>query len=181
MTLVLAGTLGLFTRALRRLWPWNGELRYLVLATVIPLVLGCALVAIGAAEIAWLFLVPAALAGLAPRLGPARVVAVLAPLLPVALVLAPGQLREAAWNGFLAPAQPLTPWIAAFLAPVFAGVAWLLRRRGPPGPLGALVLPVGSLLAIGLGALVLSKTVPACSATDFNSFHLACEWGPGLP
>ena len=163
------------------MWPWNGELRYLVLATVIPLVLGCMLVALGAAEIAWLFLLPAALMGLAPRLGPARIVAVLAPLLPVVLVLAPSQLREAAWNGFLAGAQPLTPWIAAFFAPVFAGVAWLLRRRGHPGPLGALVLPVGCLVAVGLGIVVLSRTVPACSATDFNSFHLACEHGSGLP
>jgi hypothetical protein len=181
LALVLGGTLLLVTVVARRVWAWTGELRYLVLATAIPLALGGVLLVLDAPELAWLFLVPAAVAALAPRLGPARVLAAIAPLLPAALVLAPTQLREAAWNGFLPTTISLTPLVAAFLAPTLAGVAWLLRRRGQPGPLGAFVLPVGGLLAIGVGILVLSLTSPACSITDFNSFHLACEQVLGVP
>ncbi|MDX2094143.1 MAG: M28 family metallopeptidase [Kofleriaceae bacterium] len=180
LVLVLGGVLALVTVAARRVWVWTGELRFLVLAVAIPLALGGVLLALGAAELAWLFLLPAALIALAPRLGPLRVVAAIAPLLPAVLVLAPAQLREAAWNGFLPATMSLTPLVAAFLAPACAGVAWLLRRRGHPGPLGALFLPVGGLLAIGAGILVLAMTSPACSVADFNDFHLACEQGTGV-
>lgn len=63
-------------------------------------------------------------------------------------------------------------------APAVAALAWVLRRRGMAGPLGAFVLPVGCLLAIIAGVVVLSRAHPPCSAPDFNQFHLACERDP---
>ncbi len=173
--LVLLGSLGLVTRAARRLRPWVGTVRYLAVAVAVSLAVGVVLLAIGAAELAWIWILPAALAAVAPRLGPARVLAPVALLLPVALVLAPNQLREAAWNGFLPLGIPLTVWLAALGAPAVAGLAWVLRRRGTAGPLGAFVLPVGCLLAIIAGVVVLSRAHPPCSAPDFNQFHLTCE------
>ncbi|MDB4962184.1 MAG: peptidase [Myxococcales bacterium] len=178
--LVVAGTFGLVTLLARRIRPWIGALRYLVIATVIPLVIGSVVLAIGAAELAWIWLLPAAVMALAPRLGPARVLGPLALLLPVVLVLAPNQVREAAWNGFLPTSVPLTAWMLGLGAPALAGVAWWFRRRGAPGPLGAFVLPMGCLLAITAGVLVLSHAHPGCSGTDFNQFQLACERSPGV-
>ena len=175
---VLLGSLGLVSLAVRRFRPWTGALRYLVIAVALPLVSGVVLLAIGAAELAWIWLVPAALAAVAPRLGPVRVLGPLALLLPVVLVLAPNQLREAAWNGFLPTAVPLTIWLAALGAPVVAGLVWLVRRRGAAGPLGAIVLPMGCLLAIIAGVVVMSRAHPRCSPSDFNQFHLACERDP---
>ncbi len=180
LSLVLLGALGLVTLAMRRVRPWVGALRYLVIAALVPLVVGCALLALGAAELAWIWLLPAALAALAPWLGPVRILGPLALLIPVVLVLAPNQLREAAWNGFLPVSVPLTVWLALLGGPTLAGVAWSLRRRGTAGPLGAFVLPVGCLLAILAGVIVLSRAHPACSPTDFNQFHLACERDPGV-
>ena len=160
--------------------PWIGALRYLVVAVAIPLLTGVSLLAIGAAELAWIWIVPAALASIAPRFGPARFLAPLSLMLPAVLVLAPNQLREAAWNGFLPMGVPLTAWLAALGAPSVAGLAWLLRRRGTAGPLGAFVLPMGCLLAIITGVIVLSRAHPRCSAPDFNQFHLACERDRGV-
>jgi len=180
LSLVLFGTLGLVTLALRRLRPWTGALRYLVIAVVIPLVVGCVMLALGAAELAWIWLVPAAVAAIAPRLGVARSLGPIALLLPVALVLAPNQLREAAWNGFLPITVPLTVWLALLGAPFVAAVAWGFRRRTTTGPLGAFVLPVGCLLSVIAGVIVLSRAHPSCSPPDFNQFHLACERVPGV-
>ncbi len=178
--LVLLGSLGLVTLAARRVRPWIGTLRYLVVAVLVPLVVGVVLLAIGAAELAWIWIVPAAIAAVAPFLGPARFVAPLALLLPVLLVLAPDQLREAAWNGFLPMGVPLTVWLAALGAPAVAALAWVLRRWGAAGPLGAFVLPVGCLLAIIAGVVVLSRAHPRCSAPDFSQFQLACEQDRGV-
>ncbi len=178
--LILGGALGLFTLVARRVRPWVGEQRYLAVAITIPLVSGLAVLAIGAAELAWIWLVPAAVIALAPRLGPGRVIAPLAASLPLVLVLAPEQLREAAWNGLWPLDLPLAVWLAVFGLPVAAAVAWLLRRRGPSGPLGAFVLPMGCLLSVIAGVIVVSQAHPPCSAADFKQFHLACEVAPGV-
>jgi hypothetical protein len=118
--LVIAGSCGLLTRLVRRMRPWVGELRYLALSCALLVAIGTTIVAIGAAELAWIWLVPAAITAIAPRLGRARIVGVLATLLPVVLVLTPNQLREAAWNGFLPTGVPLTVWLALFGLPVGA-------------------------------------------------------------
>ncbi len=173
--LLLGGVLGLATRALSRLAPWSGERRYLAVATIGPLVIGVALLAVGAAELAWIWLLPAAAAALAPRLGRAGIVAVLTLALPGVLVLAPVQLREAAWNGFLPVGVPLGAWLATLSFPVFAGLAWYLRTSSHSGPLGTFILSMGCLLAILVGLALVLTSSPACTALQFHDFHLGCE------
>ncbi|CAN5891137.1 hypothetical protein BH11MYX3_BH11MYX3_37620 [soil metagenome] len=178
--LILGGALGLFTLVARRMRPWIGEHRYLAVAIALPLVVGLALLAIGAAELAWIWLAPAAVIALAPRLGPGRWIAPIAAALPIVLVLAPNQLREAAWNGFWPLGIPLAVWLAVFSLPVAAALAWLLRRRGTTGPLGAFVLPMGCLLSVIAGVVVVSRAHPPCTPPDFNQFRLACEVTQGV-
>jgi hypothetical protein len=89
------------------------------------------------------------------------------------LVLAPGQLREAAWNGFLPTGLPLAAWLAVLLAPVFAMIAWWLRARR--GPLGSLILTLGSAVAVVVGIASAAVAEPVCSAAEFRQFQLACE------
>jgi hypothetical protein len=172
--LVLLGALGLATGAIARLVPWSGSRRYLAAGIAWSLALGLALVAIDAPELAWIWLVPAAALALAPLLGPIRLLPVIASALPVALVLAPNQLREAAWNGFLPSVVPLAGWLVALGAPVLAGVAWWFRSRRT-SPLGTLVLALGCALSVAIGASVLAVSDPRCTSLEFNRLQLACE------
>jgi hypothetical protein len=175
LALVLGGVLGLVAIALRRWKPWIGDLRYAVVGAAIPLAVGLALVAIGAAELAWIWLVPAAIIALAPQLAIARWLSPIAAALPMLLVLAPNQLREAAWNGFLPATVPLALLLAVFALPVAATITYIVRRRAASGPLGSFVLPVGCLLSVIAGVIVVSRAHPPCEAADFNQFRLACE------
>lgn len=93
-------------------------------------------------------------------------------------MVTPHQLREAAWNGSLPPSLPLAVWVSVFMMPGVAGVAWSLRRRGALGPLGAFVLPMGCVLAIVAGAVLVSRAPTRCSAAEFNQIQLACERTP---
>ncbi len=181
LTLVLAGTLGLATRLAARFAPWVGADRYLAVAVTLPLAIGLCFLALGAAELAWIWIVPAAVIALAPR-GRAGLVTVAVTLLPAALVAAPDQLREAAWNVFAPATVPLVAWLAATLLPVAAAVAWYLRhaathptRPRPAGALSTLVLPLGWALAMIIGILMLAIHEPPCSAAQFHEFHLGCE------
>src|SRR5690606_31997423 len=113
--------LGVVTRGLGRLRTWRGEYRYLAVALVLHLALGAVLLALGAAELAWVWLVPAAALVLAPRGGRAAVpLAVVATLLPAVLVLHPSLLREAAWHGFLPDTLPLAALVGVSGAPMWA-------------------------------------------------------------
>ncbi len=172
---ILIGALGLLARLLARRAPWIGHRRYLAVAVGMLLAPGSALLALGAAELAWIWLVPAALAALAPRLGRLAPLALLATLLPAVLVISPDLLREAAWNGFLPPSLPLALWVAALLAPPIAAAAWWRRGRTAAGPLGSLVLALGCALAVFGGIVVISLTHPRCTAAEFHQFRLACE------
>ncbi len=178
--LLLAGIVGLLSRFVSRFAPWGGERRYLVLAVIAPLVIGSAWLVTGAAELAWIWLVPALLAASAPRLGRFGFFSLMPLLLPLALVLAPTQLREAAWNGFLPPAVPFGVWITTLGFPSFGGIAWYLRTRERSGPLGTLVLPVGCLLAILSGVALVGSASPSCSAAQFHRLGLACELTMGV-
>ena len=174
--LVLAGTFGLVTRIVARAWPWRGGQRYLALAAITCTVIGGLLVSLGAAELAWIWLVPAAVIALAPRLGRAGIVAIAFAALPLACVLNPWQLREAAWNGFLPVSLPLSVWMAIVGMPTVATTAWWLRSsRRPAGPLGTLVLGMGCGLAVVLGLLFAVTYEPPCTAAKFEQFQLACE------
>jgi hypothetical protein len=149
--LVTAGMLGLVTRAVARKFAWIGARRYLA-AAIAPLVtIGIALVALGAAELAWISLVPAAALAIAPRLPRALAgLAAATVLLPPALVLYPQQVLEARWHMFLPPGVPLAALVVGLGAPAAAAAAWWLRSRPARGPLGTLVLAVGC----GVSALV---------------------------
>jgi len=177
---VLVGGLGLATRAARRFAPWIGDRRYLAVAIALPLSLGLGCLLVGAAELAWLWLVPAACAALAPRLGRFALVAIAVGCLPGVLVLLPNQVREAAWNGFWPAGIPLAVWLGGFALAPLATLAWWLRRAGAPGPLGTLVLPLGCGLAMIAGVLVVLHARPACNAQEFLGFHLACEVSTGV-
>ncbi len=173
--LILGGLIGLASRLLARFASWGGERRYLAVATVAPLVIGCAWLAVGAAELAWIWLVPALLAAVSPRLGRFGILTIAWLALPLALVLSPDQVREASWNGFLPVSMPLAVWIAGLGFPSFAGITWYLRARDRSGPLGTFVLPVGCLLAMIAGTLLLGTASASCTAARFQGFHLACE------
>jgi hypothetical protein len=178
--LVLVGALGLATRAIARAVPWAGSRRYLAVAIAWPLAIGLALVVLDAAELAWIWLVPAAALALAPRLRAFGVLAVIAAALPVVLVLAPNQLREAAWNGFLPSSIPLAAWLCALATPFLAGVVWWFRSQRTTA-LGSLVLAMGCALAVAIGAtgLVLEKS--PCSALEFSRLQLGCERSANWP
>jgi hypothetical protein len=171
--LVLAGCFGLATRAVARVRPWFGGQRYRALASIMCAVIGTVLLAVGAAELAWIWLVPAAVIAVVPAR--AALVAVAFSALPIACVLNPLQLREAAWNGFLPVALPLSAWLGILGTPTISTVAWWLRRRAPTGPLGTLVLGMGCGLAVILGLVFAITFEPTCSAVKFESFNLGCE------
>ena len=172
---VFAGTLGLATAAARRLAPWVGDRRYLAIAIVLPLAVGLGALFAGGAELAWIWLIPAAASALAPRLGRLAPVALVLTLLPGALVLLPNQLREAAWNGFLPTGVPLAAWVAGFALSPLAALAWWLRRTTTRGPLGALAFPLLCAAVAALGVAVIFRTEASCSAQQFYDHSLACE------
>ena len=173
--LVIGGALGLVAIAARRARPWIGDLRYLALAASLLLVPGVALLLFDGAELAWIWLVPAAIVAAAPRAAVLRWLALPAAALPALLVLAPNQLREAVWNGFLPPGIPFALLLAVFALPVAAVGAYLVRRGGATGPLGSFVLPLGCLLSVITGVVLVLRAHPPCTPADFNQFGLACE------
>ena len=165
LALVLAGAVGLLGTLARRLVASELAGLYHVVAIGLPLLIGLALVALGAAELAWIWLAPAAATGL--WLGVLQ-------LLPVALILAPAQLREAVWNGFWPTGVPLAVWIAVLGLPAIAAASAIARRRSL-GPLGALVLPLGCGLAMIAGVIVVFSAVPTCANCEINQFDLTHE------
>ncbi len=171
LTLVIAGAFGLLTRLVARFTAWTGDVRYRALASITCLAIGLALLAIGAAELAWIWLLPALVIAVAPG-----VVGAIVSLLPAVLVLQPLQLREAAWNGFLPASLPLAAAIGLLAVPTMAAVAFAWRSRlVPRGPLGTLTLGVGCGLAVALGLGFAITTQTTCSSSEFERFSLACE------
>jgi hypothetical protein len=181
LAFVLAGALVLATRAVGRFRPWIGGARYAAVAIAVPLAAGLSWLAAGAAELAWIWLVPAAALALATRVRYLRIPAALIALLPAVLVLHPAQLREAAWNGFLPTAVPLSVWVGVLALPAAAAVAWIARRGSVTGPLGTLVLAVGAALAVLGGASSVILARPSCNSSQFEHFQLACTRGAGWP
>jgi hypothetical protein len=172
--LVLGGALGLATRIVARYSPWVGSQRYLVLATLTLATIGLAWLVLGAAELAWIWLAPALVIALAPRMRAAAPLAIPITAIPLILALRPMQLREAAFNGFL-PALPLAIWLGFLAIPPVATTIWWLRQRSRFGPLGTLVLGVGCGLAVIVGLVVAVTYDSPCSAAKFDQFRLACE------
>ncbi len=170
-TMILIGSFGLITRVVGRIRRFTGSHRYRAFAALLCLVSGLVVLAIGAPELAWIWLIAAAAIAVLPA-----PLAIAFSLLPAVLVLQPFQLREASWNGFLPSALPIAGVVSLLLVPPVATAAyWLRSRRTHIGPLGALVLTVGwGLLLIG-GLVVAVTQDPPCSAAEFGRFHLACD------
>lgn len=178
--LIIAGTLGLTTRLVARFRPWIGARRYLAVSIIALLAFGVFWFAVGAPELAWIWLVPAACASVAPSLGRAKIVALVPTLLPALLVLAPSQLREAAWNGFASPSVPLVGWLAIVGIPPLAAAAYAFRDREHSGPLHTFVFAVAALVAVSVGAALVFRDEPPCSAAQFHELHLTCEISSAL-
>ncbi|MEO7732094.1 MAG: hypothetical protein ABIY55_14060, partial [Kofleriaceae bacterium] len=142
------------------------------------LAIGLGALLAGGAELAWIWLVPAAAAALAPRLGRVAPIALLLTLLPGVLVLLPDQLREAAWNGFWPTGIPLAAWVAGLALSPLAALAWWLRRSTTRGPLGAFAFPLLCALVAALGLAAIVRTEAPCSAQQFHDRSLACEVAP---
>ncbi|HSD88264.1 MAG TPA: hypothetical protein VLB44_12140, partial [Kofleriaceae bacterium] len=149
---------------------WAGVDRYRAFAALACTAVGLVCMAIGAAEIAWVWLVPAVVIAIAPP-----PLAILAACLPTVVVLHPLQLREAAWNGFLPFSLPLAVWVGLLAAPAVSTVSWTLRRRVVAGPLGTLALGLGCGLAVIGGAVVAVTAPQPCTAAEFVAFHLGCD------
>lgn len=170
MALVFAGLFGLLTRALAFV-TWAGVVRYRAFASITCLAIGLVLVATGAAELAWIWLVPALVIAIAPP-----PIGLVASLVPPILVLMPWQLREAAWNGFWPVSLPLAASIALLAAPTVATAAFAWSSRPTRhGPLATLVLGVGCGLAVVTGLLVAVTTKTTCSSAEFAQFSVACD------
>lgn len=174
--LVIGGMFGLATRIVARFAPWRGEGRFLAVAALLPLAIGIAWLAAGAAEVAWVWLVPAAAIAIAPlthRLF--APIAVVLAALPIVLVPYPDRLREAIWNGFLPVTIPLAALVGLLGISVAAALAWALRRRAEAGPMGTLVLGLGCGLAVIAGIVVAVTGPEPCTPVEFVRFLLACE------
>jgi Peptidase family M28 len=180
--LVIAGGFGLATRIVARIAPWRGDGRYLAIATLVPLAIGLVWFAVGAAELAWVWLVPAAALAVAPLVAgasvPARLavaIAVVLAALPLPLAQSLGPQREGVWNGFLPVTVPLAGLVGLVGIPAAAAAAWALRRRPTSGPVGTLVLGVGAGLLVISGVVVAVTQPVLCSSLKFVEFLLACE------
>jgi hypothetical protein len=166
---IIAGVGGLIALGIGRFFPFAGDLRYRLVGAIIPLAIGSALLAVDAAELAWIWLLPAACVALAPA-----PIAALSTLVPAALVLYPAQLREAAWNGFLPPV-PLSVLLGVLALPTAATVGLVACRFRSERRWVFGVLVGVALLALAGGIALSVLTQPACSVEQFASRHLACE------
>jgi hypothetical protein len=148
-----------------------------------PLLLaGFALLAAGALELAWAPLLAAVLlaaAALAPgRTG--QLVLIALSLAPLAPLLAPAFLREAAFHGFYPRGLPVPLFLAVVLAPhtfaVVPIVRGLLPARGSL-PRWSPAVAVALVIAFAAAAAIAARQVP-CDAASFEALGLACEIAP---
>lgn len=173
--LVLAGVATTLAIIIARWRPWAGPARYAAAAAIANLVIGAALVTLQASELAWLWLVPAALLAWAPRLGSklGAVVVVLA-LVPTSLLFAPTLLRELYFHGFL-PEVPIAFVLAANGLTAALAIAHLAARVRNWGPGLTFALPVVAAAAIAAGVTIIAIYQPPCSAQAFRAQRLSCE------
>jgi hypothetical protein len=178
---ILLGAAALGAIAVARRWAWGGPDRWALAAAGWNLVLGGGAVAIGAAELAWVWLVPAAALAWLPRVGAtvagriAAGVAVVVALAPTAAILDPAFARELVFHGFLPTSLPITAWVAVHgitAALVGAHLAGRIRSWGPGASFAA---PVVAVALIAAGALALATASPACTAAELAGAGLACE------
>jgi hypothetical protein len=180
VALVLAGAATLWTVLVARWRPWAGPARFAAAAAVWNLVIGAFLVVIQAAELAWLWLAPAALLAWAPRLGDglgraaAAIAAVLA-LIPTIPLLAPDLLRELYFHGFLPEAVPVTALVALHGITAALALAHLASQVRNWGPGLTFAVPGTAVVAIAIGALLLATYDPPCAGHELPLRKLSCE------
>ena len=176
--LVLAGAVVLGAVAFARWRPWAGSDRYAVAAAVWNLAVGAALWIIGALELAPIYLAPAALLAWAPRRRVIGYVAAGLAVATLAVLIAPGLLRELSFHGFLAGAVPLTTLLAIHGITLGLVAAHLLARVRFWGPGAGLAIPITAIAAIVAGTLVLATYSPPCTPAALAAQRLSCELQP---
>jgi hypothetical protein len=176
--LVLAGTLVLGAVAFGRWRPWAGSDRYAVAAAGWNLAVGLTLWIVGALEIAWLYLAPAALLAWAPRRRVIGYIAAGVAVATLAVVIAPGFLRELFFHGFLAGVVPLTTVLAIHGITLGLVAAHVLRRVRFWGPGASLAVPIAALAAVVAGTIVLATYSAPCTAEALRAHKLSCELQP---
>jgi hypothetical protein len=176
--LVLAGSVVLGAVAVARWRPWAGSDRYAVAAAVWNLAVGIALWTIGALELAPIYLVPAALLAWAPRHRVIGCVAAAGAIATLAVLIAPGLLRELFFHGFLADVVPLTALLAVHGITLGLVAAHLLARVRFWGPGASLAIPIAAIAAVVAGALVLATYSPPCTPAGLAARRLSCELPP---
>jgi hypothetical protein len=172
--LVLVGAATLAAIAIARWRPWGGSDRYALAAAGGNLALGIALLAIGAAELAWLGLIPAALLAWAPRGRVLGVIAAVLAIVPGLALLSPGLLRELYFHGFM-PTNMITAWLAATGLTTALVAAHLASRVRGWGPGATFAIPAAAVASIVAGIAVTALDRPACTADQLALRSLTCE------
>ena len=174
-TLLVLGLFGVLALATGQLMPWTGAQRYRAIGAIVPLLAGVALLVFDAPELAWIFLVPAALIASAPA-----PIAIIAAALPGVVLLHPFLLREAYWNGFLPPNIPLAAWVGVLAIPLAATLG-LAARSLPTRRSVTIGLAVLATLAVATSLALTFTSKPECKPDAFKARSLACEFQPRSP
>jgi hypothetical protein len=183
LALVIAGAAALLATAIGRWRSWAGPDRYAVAGAGLNLAIAAPVIFVGAAELAWLWLVPAVALAWLPRLGGSRggraaaFVATGLAIAPTAAIVHPAFLRELTFHGFLPIGVPLTAWIAVHAITAALAVAHLVARARVWGPGASLAVPAAAIAALAAGALLLLTYDPPCAADAVRFTNLSCELG----
>jgi Peptidase family M28 len=169
------GSLTFALGLLQRVLELRGERRFLIAAVALLLLLGGTAGALDAWELAWLWLVPAALLAIAPRCGSAGWVPLSLAAAASCLLVGPHHLREAMFNGFFSSSIPLALWLTVTFLPHALAYLWWRACRPRPGPgREALALLLG-LLAVAAGTALYVTILPVCTPDSFAARGLSCE------
>ncbi len=180
LLLLLGIALGyLLGKLVTRRRPVPGRGRYLALAIVLETATGLALMAVGATEVAWLWLLSAALHGAMPWLRGANLskLVVLAAVLPLLGPTSPGFLREGVFNGFFPAAMPLAAYLGLLVLPQALALTYYLLRF-PPRPRFRIPRWAGNAVAAALAIaciVALLAPAPRCTGNAYRAQGLACE------
>ncbi len=175
---ILLGITTLIVTLIGRIWPWQGERRFLYAAVSVQLTLAVACMVFGAAELAPLWLGSALLLAIVPRLGRHAWLALAVAAYPLWFLLDPARLREMIFHHFVPSSLPISLWVAFHLAPLLLASAYVVRaghNRRPRGPLRAFLWPTIAFMAILVGSAMWVIHRPTCNAEAFALRNLACE------
>ena len=180
-SLSLAAAIGGILTMLANRWAFfiRGT-RYHSYASFITLVIGIALLGLGAIEIAWLPLCASALFALGGYFLNRPVICSLATfgavMFSIPPLVLPGFIREAIFHGFYPSALPLAGYLAIVVLPSWLGVVGALRARLVEPRRGVTIaLLLALIVAAGVSIAAIAVPEPACSEAETERFGLACE------